>query len=119
MPSTSTSSGSSSTPNTDTSGAGVQDAAEDFINRGSQKDVMPINKIVSDLFPVGRVVQAVAILVLLVVGLIIGVKYMISATDQKAKMKERLVWYVVAAVLVFGAVEIYNIVVKVVNSTGI
>lgn len=42
-----------------------------------------------------------------------GVKFMLQGPDQKARMKERLIWYIIAMVFVFGIVGIFNILVGV------
>ena len=49
--------------------------------------------------------------------MVIGVKFMYKGPDEKAKMKERLIWYILAGVLIFGVVGIFNIIVNVL--TGI
>ena len=59
--------------------------------------------------------MGIAVLVLLSVGAILGVKYMISGADERAKIKEKLIWYIVSAVLIFGAVAIFNIVINILN----
>ena len=45
-----------------------------------------------------------------------GLKYMIGGTDQKANMKEKLIWYIISISLVYGAVGIFTIVVNIMNN---
>lgn len=92
--------------------------AKDFINRGSEKQTISQNEVENELMPLARVLMGIAILVLLVVGAILGVKYMISGANERAGIKEKLIWYVVAAVLIFGAVAIFNIVVRILNNVS-
>ena len=62
--------------------------------------------------------MGIAVLVLLSVGAILGVKYMISGADERANIKEKLIWYIVSAVLIFGAVAIFNIVINILNKVS-
>ena len=57
----------------------------------------------------------VATVVVVGVGMVLGVKYMISGADEKANLKEKLIWYVISIVLIFGAVGIYNIISGILN----
>ena len=72
-------------------------------------------KVEQDLKPLAQILMGIAVLVLLAVGAILGVKYMISGADERAKIKEKLIWYIVSAVLIFGAVAIFNIVINILN----
>ena len=96
----------------------IKSAADQFISKGGQGEIS-ISRAQSDLIPIGQILLAIAIGVLLIVGAIMGVKYMISGADERANMKQKLIWYIVAAVLVFGSVGIYNIVVGTINSSGL
>ncbi len=48
------------------------------------------------------IVQLVGYAVLLVYCSILGMKYMYSSTDDKAKIKEKLMPYVIGAIILFG-----------------
>ena len=93
----------------------INEKAKEFINRGSEKETISQQKVEQDLLPLARILMGIAVLVLLVVGAILGVKYMISGADERAKIKEKLIWYIVSAVLIFGAVAIFNIVINILN----
>lgn len=91
-------------------------SGKNFISKGRSTKTIDQKTVEKDLMPLAQIVMGFAILVLLVVGAILGVKYMISGADEKAKIKEKLIWYVVSAVLIFGAVSIFNIVVSILNN---
>ena len=46
----------------------------------------------------------------------LGFKYMTSGADEKAKVKERLIYYVVAIVLLVAAVGITKVIVSIGDS---
>lgn len=93
----------------------INEKAKEFINRGSEKETISQQKVEQDLKPLAQILMGIAVLVLLSVGAILGVKYMISGADERAKIKEKLIWYIVSAVLIFGAVAIFNIVINILN----
>ena len=43
---------------------------------------------------------------------IIGIKYVIASSDEKAEYRERMIPYFIGAVLLFGASNIVNIIFK-------
>ena len=82
---------------------------DNFINRGSNA-VITEDEAANQFLTIGRILVQVATVVLIIVGLILGIKYMMSGADEKAKIKEKLIWYVISIVLVYGAIGIFNIV---------
>lgn len=93
----------------------INEKAKEFIDRGSKSETISQQKVEQDLKPLAQILMGIAVLVLLSVGAILGVKYMISGADDRAKIKEKLIWYIVSAVLIFGAVAIFNIVINILN----
>ena len=72
---------------------------------------------VSDV--VYNVLLAVGIIAAVIVGLIIGIKYMMGSVAQKAETKELLAPYIVGCVIIFGAFAIWKIVVNLLNQTQV
>ena len=81
-----------------------------FIEKGSSSSKITEDEAINQFLPIGRVLVQIATIVLIVVGLILGIKYMLSGADEKANIKQKLIWYVISVVLVYGAVGIFNIV---------
>ena len=96
----------------------INEKAKDFIKKGSEGETISQQKVEQDLKPLAQILMGIAVLVLLSVGAILGVKYMISGADERAKIKEKLIWYIVSAVLIFGAVAIFNIVINILNNVS-
>lgn len=83
---------------------------------GSQTIKIPEDKLQNfsnDLFSI-LIIAATAVTI--VVGLIIGIKYMMGSVEEKAKYKELLVPYLVGCVAVYGALGIWQIFVKILGS---
>ena len=51
--------------------------------------------------------------VAVIIGLVIGIKFMVSSVEEKAKIKELLLPYVVGCGVVFGAFGIWSLVVNI------
>lgn len=87
-------------------------AGSNWINSGSSQ--APANTsteyFVESLLGVGQVLVAVGVIVLLIVTAITGIKWITASPDKKAILKQQLIGLVVAAVVIFGAVGIWNLV---------
>ena len=59
-----------------------------------------------------KLLMAIGIVVMLIVGTIIGIQFMVASAEDKAKVKEALVPYIVGCVVIFGAFTIWSIVVN-------
>ncbi len=105
-----------STSNTTGSFSDWQQQAEDFINRGKQNQTITTKDAITSLLPVGRLLVGIATIVLVIVGSIMGVKYMIAGANEKAQLKQKLIYYVISVVLVYGAIGIFTMVVGLMNS---
>ncbi len=97
----------------------MKSTADNFISKGEKegagKAIDP-NEPVKGLMPIASILLGAGIAVAIVTGLIMGVKYMLSGADEKAKLKEKLIWWVISVAVMFGAVAITNIVINVMNS---
>ena len=87
---------------------GMKGDADNFINKGTNGQKITLQEAITKLVPIGNV--------LVLIGMIMGLKYMIGGTDQKANMKEKLIWYIISIALVYGAVGIFTIVVNIMNN---
>lgn len=56
-----------------------------------------------------NIVFAVGLVIDVVVGLIIGIKFMISTVEEKAKVKEILTIYIIGSIVLFGSFTIWKI----------
>lgn len=83
--------------------------AQNFISMGeqggSQGKETPLSseEISSVLRPIGEILVAIGAVVLVVVTIMMGIKYMTGNPDDKGKLKQQLVGLIVAIVVIFGA----------------
>ena len=83
---------------------------------GSQTIEIPQDKIQNfsnDLFSI-LIIAATALSI--IVGVIIGIKYMMGSVEEKAKYKELLIPYLAGCASVYGALGIWQLLVKILGS---
>lgn len=91
-------------------------SGKEFIEKGSEDTVISTEDAIDAFVPVGITLVGIATIVLVVVGLIMGVKYMIAGANEKAQLKQKLIYFVISVVLVYGATGIFAIVINVFNN---
>ncbi len=107
-------SGSSSADGTSTEASGegsldkVMKGADDFLKIGSQSPVDndELKETSNILF---NVLLGIAMIAAVIVGMVIGIKFMVASVDEKAKIEEQLVPYAVGCGVVFGAFGIWKL----------
>lgn len=70
-------------------------------------------KTVSDF--VYNILLIVGIVIAGIIGLVIGIKFMLGSVSEKAETKELLIPYIVGCIVVFGAFAIWKLVVEILN----
>lgn len=90
-------------------------SGKEFIDKGSQDPQITTNDAIKAFIPVGVTLVGIATIVLVIVGLIMGVKYMIAGANEKAQLKQKLIYFVISVVLVYGASGIFAIVIQIFN----
>lgn len=93
----------------------IKKQADNFLNMGTAQ--ISTSDAISKLVPIGRILVQIATVVLVVVGCMLGIKYMTSGADEKANVKQKLIWYVISIVLVYGAVGIYALIRQIIDAT--
>lgn len=80
---------------------------ERWTGRGTSSDEIKIKRMGANAL---GIIQIIGYGIAVIMLTIMGMKYMYSATGEKAKIKERLIPYVIGAVLLFGAGLIIEII---------
>jgi hypothetical protein len=85
-------------------------AASNWIGGAEQVENTSVDNFVSQFVGIGRILVVIAVVVLLIVIGITGIKWITATPEKQAKLKEQLIGLVVATVVIFGAVGIWNLV---------
>ena len=98
----------------DTLGDIIQDGKE-FTEKaqGTAIDDTDIKKF-SDI--VYNVVLSIGMIIAVIVGSILGIQYMYSSVEERAKSKQNLVVYFIGCVVLLGAFGIWKIVIEIFNT---
>ncbi|MBR6504813.1 MAG: hypothetical protein IKT41_03780 [Clostridia bacterium] len=87
-------------------------SADEFLGKGTNETLnFGQIKIVSDNLYNLFFIVGVAATVL--VGMIIGIKFMVESAEEKAKLKEALVPYIVGCVIIYGAFGIWKVAINI------
>lgn len=57
----------------------------------------------------------IGMVIAVIVGTIIGIKFMVSSVEEKAKLKEILIVYVIGCIVLVGAFSIWKIIVVIMS----
>lgn len=91
---------------------------KDFLSAGSAATtVIKQDQLKSTSNYIYNTLLAVAIVVAVIVAMVLGIQFMWASADEKAKVKEALMPFVVGCVIVFGSFTIWKVAVNIGNKT--
>ena len=91
---------------------GIFKSAQDFLKKGD--DVNALNETSKKVFNVFLVAGTI---IAVLVGAVLGIKIMVATVEEKAKIKELMVPYIVGCIVMFSAFTIWKIVVTIGNQS--
>lgn len=109
-------------PNLTTSGTDSGQSLDDMINDGdafighSDTDVLNTQELQDGVSTLYNIFLEVGVAVAVIIGLIIGIKFMIGSVEEKAEIKKLLWPYAIGCFVVFGAFGIWKIVLEIMQS---
>lgn len=115
-----TDSGSSGTKSKTTTGIkgsssdDIISGANGFIKNGESQSQGSMNQteLVTTSNNIYNILLAIAMIIAVAVGIVLGIKFMTSSVEEQAKIKEMLVPYVAGCIVVFGAMGIWKLAVN-------
>lgn len=92
-------------------------SGKDFVNKGEGQDNPIDEEALRDTSSyIYNVLFTIAVVLAFVIGMIIGIQFIMGSVDEKAKIKETLVPYVIGVFIIFSAFGIWKIVMSIGNS---
>lgn len=87
--------------------------ADNFISAGEESSAsVPDNESIKDISgDIYNILLMIGIVVAVIVGGILGIQFIIASAEDKAKIKEALIPYIIGCIVVFGAFSIWKIIV--------
>ena len=99
----------------DTTIGTIISGADDFLNMGAS-NVLPEGNIQEMSNIIYNTLLIIGIIIAVIVGLFLGIQFVTGSVEQKSKIKESLIAYIVGCVVIFGAFGIWKLVVTVLQS---
>ena len=99
----------------------IEDKASEFINKGKGAylgNENIIDSVTKNFSGIGQLLTLIGAGVMVVVVTYMGIKYLTSAPDKQAALKQQLIGVVVAGVVIFGAYGIWSSLVKLLSQIG-
>ena len=87
----------------------VMTGADDFLQAGSNEIVIKEIELQKTSNFIFNLLLSFAIIAAVIIGMIIGIQFMMAGVEEKAKIKESLMPYFVGCVVVFGAFGIWKL----------
>lgn len=82
--------------------------------KGQQTDIKKIeNSIKDDASGIFKVLLAIGTVLTVIVGAILGISYMAASAEDKAKIKEKMIPYILGCIVIYGAFTIWYVVVDI------
>ena len=71
---------------------------------------------IGELIGIGQILVVIGFATVLIVGTIMGIQWITATPDKKAKLQQQLIGLVIATVVIFGAVGIWQLVIKIMSN---
>lgn len=93
---------------------GIASGADDFLNMGGNTNTIIDEEIVGDISDIlYNTLLGIAMVAAVIIGMILGIKYMTAGSEEKAKTKETLGPYFISCIVVFAAFTIWKLIVNI------
>ena len=83
----------------------IIDSGKNFVKRNDKE----VNDYANMFVGIGQILVGVGVTIIFISFAIMGIKWIVASPDQKAKLKEQLIGLVIASIVIFGAVGIWEI----------
>ena len=88
-------------------------SGQDFINKGSSTTPIDNGSLKELSDTIYNILLILGIVIAVIIGTILGIKFVTGSVEQKAKIKDALIPFVVGCVVIFGAFGIWKLVVEI------
>lgn len=90
---------------------------DDFIQAGKDEDVsIDYSKLENTSNTIYNILLVLGICIAVIVSAVLGIQFMIGSVEEKAKVKDALIPFVIGCIVIFGAFGIWKIVINIGNS---
>lgn len=94
------------------------DDADNFLKSAGSGITVDKNQLTSASDEIYNTLTSIGMIVAVIVGMILGITYMMTGAVDKAKVKESIMPYLLGCIVIFGAFGIWKLVINVMNGVG-
>ena len=94
------------------------DDADDFLKSAGNSITVDKDQLTSASDEIYNTLTSIGMIVAVIVGMILGITYMMTGAVDKAKVKESIMPYLLGCIVIFGAFGIWKLVINVMNGVG-
>lgn len=86
-------------------------SGDDFVNEGKRQE-QPMNsvEVKKQVSKVYNILLVIGIVLSVIIGAILGLKYIFGSIDEKADTKQLLIPYIIGCIVIFGAFGIWKLI---------
>ena len=90
------------------------DSGKNFLDKGEPvEDYINTDQLKETSDTIHNTLFAIAIVIAVIVAMVLGIQFMWASADEKAKVKEAIIPFVVGCIVVFGSFDIWSTVVNI------
>lgn len=94
------------------------DGADDFLKSADKNVIVDKSQLEEASNEIYNTLTSVGMIIAVIVGMILGITYMMAGAVDKAKVKESIMPYLLGCIVIFGAFGIWKLVINVMNGVG-
>ena len=95
-----------------------EDDADNFLKSAGSGITVDKNQLTSASDEIYNTLTSIGMIVAVIVGMILGITYMMTGAVDKAKVQESIMPYLLGCIVIFGAFGIWKLVINVMNGVG-
>lgn len=94
------------------------DDADNFLKSAGSGITVDKDQLTSASDEIYNTLTSIGMIVAVIVGMILGITYMMTGAVDKAKVQESIMPYLLGCIVIFGAFGIWKLVINVMNGVG-
>lgn len=94
------------------------DDADNFLKSAGNSITVDKDQLTSASDEIYNTLTSIGMIVAVIVGMILGITYMMTGAVDKANVKESIMPYLLGCIVIFGAFGIWKLVINVMNGVG-
>ena len=93
----------------------IIESGDKFIDEGKEsgQDIIQQAELQTTVEQIYNILFAIGVSLSVLIGAILGIKYMIGTVEEQAKIKETLIPYAISCIVIFGAFGIWKIIITI------